>query len=91
MDEPTSALTATEVDRLVATIERLAARGVAVVYISHRMEEIFRVGHRVTVLRDGGYVATHDLSAVTPAELVRLMINREVSDHFPRRARAARR
>ena len=86
MDEPTSALTATEVDRLVATIEQLAGRGVAIVYISHRMEEIFRVGHRVTVLRDGGYVTTRDLSAVTPAELVRLMINREVSDHFPRRA-----
>ena len=85
MDEPTSALTAVEVDRLIATIETLAARGVAVIYISHRMEEIFRLGHRVTVLRDGRYVATLDMSAVAAPELVRLMTNREVSDHFPKR------
>jgi ribose transport system ATP-binding protein len=85
MDEPTSALTAIEVDRLVATIERLTDRGVAVIYVSHRMEELFRVGHRVTVLRDGKYVATLQLDQTNPAELVRLMTNREVSDHFPRR------
>jgi ABC-type sugar transport system ATPase subunit len=53
MDEPTSALSGREVTQLFTTIERLTARGVAVVYISHRMDEVFRLGHRVTVLRDG--------------------------------------
>jgi ribose transport system ATP-binding protein len=85
MDEPTSALTATEIHELFATIERLTARGVAVVYISHRMEEVTRVGHRVTVLRDGRHVATRAISEVTVPELVKLMAGREVTEHFPRR------
>jgi len=85
MDEPTSALTATEISELFATIERLTARGVAVVYISHRMEEVTRVGHRVTVLRDGRHVATRRIADVTVPELVKLMAGREVTDHYPRR------
>jgi ribose transport system ATP-binding protein len=85
MDEPTSALTATEIRELFATIERLTARGVAVVYISHRMEEVTRVGHRVTVLRDGRHVATRAIADVTVAELVKLMAGRELTEHFPRR------
>ena len=59
MDEPTSALTSREVDQLFALIERLVERGVAVVYITHRLDEVYRIGHRVTVLRDGRHVATH--------------------------------
>ena len=58
MDEPTSALTSREVDQLFALIERLVARGVAIVYITHRLDEVYRIGHRVTVLRDGRHVAT---------------------------------
>jgi ribose transport system ATP-binding protein len=85
MDEPTSALTTSEIDQLFATISRLTARGVAVVYISHRMEEVTRVGHRVTVLRDGRYVATRRLDEVTVPELVKLMAGRELTDHYPRR------
>ncbi len=85
MDEPTSALTTTEIHELFATIERLTARGVAVVYISHRMEEVTRIGHRVTVLRDGRHVTTRAISEVTVAELVKLMAGREVTEHFPRR------
>jgi ribose transport system ATP-binding protein len=85
MDEPTSALTESEIAALFAAIERLTARGVAVVYISHRLEEVRRVGHRVTVLRDGRNAATHDVAAVGVAELVRLMADREVSTHYPRR------
>jgi len=88
MDEPTSALTATEISELFATIERLTARGVAVVYISHRMEEVTRVGHRVTVLRDGRHVATRRLDEVTVPELVKLMVGRELTEHFPRRRTA---
>ena len=88
MDEPTSALSQREVAQLFATIERVTANGVAVVYISHRMDEVFRIGHRVTVLRDGCHVETRDIGAVTASELVRLMANREVADHYPRREHA---
>jgi ribose transport system ATP-binding protein len=88
MDEPTSALTSREVDQLFVLIERLVARGVALVYITHRLDEVYRIGHRVTVLRDGANVATSLLSDVTVAELVRQMANRDLSEHFPRRRAA---
>jgi ribose transport system ATP-binding protein len=84
MDEPTSALTTREVEQLFTLITRLAARGVAIVYITHRMDEVFRIGERVTVLRDGRVVATRALGDVTVAELVRMMANRDVTDHFPK-------
>ena len=82
MDEPTSALTEAEIDQLFAAIARLTSQGVSVVYISHRMEELSRVGHRATVMRDGRYIATLPLPAPVP-ELVRLMANRDVAQHFP--------
>ena len=85
MDEPTSALSEREVAQLFATIARLTANGVAIIYITHRMDEVFRIGQRVTVLRDGSHVATRDIAGVTVSELVRLMANRDVSDHYPRR------
>ena len=85
MDEPTSALTGVEVEQLFAATARLIARGVAIVYISHRMNEVFRIGHRVTVLRDGRNVATRALSDVTVGELVQMMANRDVPDQYPRR------
>ncbi len=84
MDEPTSALTSREVDQLFALVARLIARGVAIVYITHRLDEVYRIGHRVTVLRDGRHVATSLLSEVTVAELVRQMANREVGEHLPK-------
>jgi ribose transport system ATP-binding protein len=86
MDEPTSALSEREVAQLFATIAHLTSSGVAVVYISHRMEEVFRIGQRVTVLRDGCHIATLDIADVSVPELVRLMADRDVSDHYPRRA-----
>jgi ribose transport system ATP-binding protein len=85
MDEPTSALTSREVDQLFLLIERLVARGVALVYITHRLDEVYRIGHRVTVLRDGANVVTALLSEMTVAGLVKLMANRDLSEHFPRR------
>jgi ribose transport system ATP-binding protein len=84
MDEPTSALTRREVEQLFALIARLSSRGVAIVYITHRMDEVFRIGERVTVLRDGRVVATRPLGEVAVAELVRMMANRDLSDHFPK-------
>jgi ribose transport system ATP-binding protein len=88
MDEPTSALSEREVAQLFATIKRLTSSGVAVVYISHRMDEVFRIGDRVTVLRDGCHVATHDIGTASVSQLVRLMANRDISDHYPRRTPA---
>ena len=82
MDEPTSALTESEIEQLFAAIRRLTAQGVAVIYISHRMEELARIGHRATVLRDGRLIATVPLPAPVP-ELVRLMANRDIREHYP--------
>jgi ribose transport system ATP-binding protein len=84
MDEPTSALTSREVDQLFSLIERLAARGTAIVYITHRLDEVFRIGQRVTVLRDGRHVATMPLGDVSATALVRLMANRDLDDHYPK-------
>jgi ribose transport system ATP-binding protein len=84
MDEPTSALTSREVDQLFTLVERLAQRGVAIVYITHRLDEVYRIGHRVTVLRDGRHIVTKPISDVSPDELVRLMANRDVGNQFPR-------
>ena len=84
MDEPTSALTSREVDQLFTLIARLTARGVAVVYITHRLDEVYRIGHRVTVMRDGRNVGTQPLEGTTVEELVRLMANRDVGHHFPK-------
>ncbi|HTI38376.1 MAG TPA: sugar ABC transporter ATP-binding protein [Vicinamibacterales bacterium] len=85
MDEPTSALTTTEIDELFATINRLTARGTAIIYISHRLEELARIGNRVTVLRDGRKVATHRIGDVDIPHLIRLMANRDLAEHFPKR------
>ena len=84
MDEPTSSLTSREVSQLFGLIERLASRGVAIVYITHRLDEVFRIGRRITVLRDGRHVTTRATGDVTVPELVRLMANRDVTEHFPK-------
>jgi ribose transport system ATP-binding protein len=82
MDEPTSALTAKETQALFAAIRRLTAKGVAIIYISHRLDEIFEIGDRVTVLRDGRNVATHDVRGADRRELVRLMADRELDERI---------
>ncbi len=80
MDEPTSALTERESERLFATIAGLTARGTAIIYISHRLDEIFAIGHRITVLRDGRHVVTQDVQQVDRRALVRLMADRDVDE-----------
>ena len=87
MDEPTAALSAVEADHLFTVVRDLAARGVGIVYISHRLEEVSRIGHRVTVMRDGLVVGTTGPQA-PQAELVRLLVGRSFSDLFPPRATA---
>ena len=85
LDEPTASLTPREVDRLFALLDGLRRRGTAIVYITHRLEELPRLADRVTVLRDGATVGTHAVDAIAPAELIRLMVGREVSAVFPKR------
>ena len=84
MDEPTSALTERETRTLFAVVRSLIAGGVAVVYISHRLDEIFEIGDRVTVLRDGRRVATRAIGEADRRELVRLMADREVEERLPK-------
>ena len=78
MDEPTSALTESEVERLFRIIDRLLARGVTILYISHKLDEVFRRSDRITVLRDGKHVKTLDRSATNPREITHLMVGREI-------------
>ncbi|MDH7513602.1 MAG: sugar ABC transporter ATP-binding protein [Clostridiales bacterium] len=85
MDEPTSALNETEADRLFSLILRLKQQGCAIVYISHRLEEIFRIADRITVLRDGRLVGTVRAEDLSPEELIRWMVGREIRQQFPER------
>jgi len=84
MDEPTSAITEKEVDRLFEVIQKLKASGAGIVYISHKMEEIFRIADRITVLRDGKYVDTKPAKDLTTDQLISLMVGREIKDQFPK-------
>ena len=80
MDEPTSALTEAEAKRLFRVIDRLRERGVTILYISHKMDEVFRLADRITVLRDGCLVKTLDPDGVTPREVTHLMVGREIEE-----------
>ena len=84
MDEPTSSLDSEETEHLFRTIRDLKSRGVAIIYISHRMEEIFEICDRVSVFRDGTYVNSCDMSGVTRDELVSMMVGRTVKNIFPK-------
>ena len=84
MDEPTSSLDSTETDRLFGVIKELKAKGVAIIYISHRMEEIFEICDSVSVFRNGTYVNTRSLDGVTRDELISMMVGRDVKSVFPK-------
>ena len=84
MDEPTSALTDQEIETLFMTIRELKARGVSIIYISHRLEELFEIGDRVTVLRDGKCMGTHAIDEIDTQTLIRMMVNRELKEQFPK-------
>jgi len=84
MDEPTSALTEKEVDKLFNTIKKLQHNGVSIIYISHYLEEIFQIGDRVTVFRDGNLISTQYVTDTDKTELIKLMVNRELKDQYPR-------
>ena len=84
MDEPTATLTAHEIERLFLAIDRLKQRGVAIVYVSHRLDEVKAVCDRATILRDGTFVATVPVASTTVDEMIRLMVGRELKDKFPK-------
>ncbi|MDF1814647.1 MAG: sugar ABC transporter ATP-binding protein [Verrucomicrobiales bacterium] len=85
MDEPSAPLTQTEVEALYAMVEKLKASGVTIVYISHRMDEIFRLSDRVTVLRDGQKIETLNTADTDLDKLVTLMVGRELTETYPKR------
>jgi len=89
MDEPTAALSAAEVDRLFEVVQTLRKQGAAVLFISHRLEEVFAICQRVTVMRDGKHVLTSDLAGLTSQDLVRAMVGRELAERPPGESGAA--
>jgi len=88
-DEPTASLTPHETEALLKVIRHIRARGVGVLYISHRLAEVKDIADRVTVLRDGRLVASHDASELEPADMARLMVGRDVAKLYPDRHAAA--
>ena len=89
MDEPTASLSAHEANRLLQTARALKAQGVTVVYISHRLEEVFEIADRVTVLRDGRYISTQDIAEVNRDGLIAAMVGRSADEFFSRAVSAA--
>lgn len=89
MDEPTAPLAAHEVELLFSIIRKLKERGVTVVYISHRMDEVFQITERISVLRDGRLIKTLDTADTDRRELVSLMVGRELNESFPARTQKA--
>ena len=84
LDEPTATLAEREIEGLFEVIQEMASRGIAILYISHRLDEIFRIADRVTVMRDGKVVETKPTSELTEEELVNLMVGREVGNLYPK-------
>ncbi|AXE40068.1 sugar ABC transporter ATP-binding protein [Acidipropionibacterium virtanenii] len=82
LDEPTAALSRTESEQLYSLIQKMRDDGVALIYISHRMEEVWMLADRVTVFRDGGLVGTRDKETIEPADVVRMMVGRDVVDLY---------
>lgn len=83
MDEPTAALTEREIDKLFVIINQLKAKGVSIVYISHRMQEIFQISDYVTVMRDGRSIMTEQTALTTQEDVVRAMVGRDIEDYYP--------
>jgi rhamnose transport system ATP-binding protein len=86
LDEPTAALAQHEAEKLLTLVEKLRTEGTAILYISHRLEEVLRIADRFTVLRDGAYVGTYRRSEVDRPRLIQLMAGRDLSDLFPKQA-----
>jgi len=86
LDEPTAALTETEVETLFEILRKLKSRGVGMIYISHKLDEVFTMSDRITILRDGKTVGTHDAHNLNKEKVISLMVGRDVGDIFPKTA-----
>jgi len=84
LDEPTAVLTFNEIEKLFELLETLKRQGVCIVYVSHRMEEIFRICDKVTILKDGEFIGEHNIADITKEQLINSMVGRELKDLFPR-------
>ena len=84
MDEPTAALTESDVEQLFSIVRLLRDRGVSIIYISHRLNEVFELADRVTVLRDGEYIGTQDVKDTTETQLISMMVGRTIDNLFPK-------
>jgi len=84
LDEPTSALSTHEIEKLYLIISELLKKGIGIIYVSHKLSEIPRIAHRVTVLRDGHKISTLQAEQVSEAELIRMMVGREVNEKYPK-------
>jgi inositol transport system ATP-binding protein len=84
MDEPTSALTEREVAHLFEIIRDLKAQGIGIVYITHKMNELFEIADEFSVFRDGKYIGTHASTDVTRDDIIRMMVGREITQMFPK-------
>jgi len=87
MDEPSAPLTSKEVESMMGVCELLKSQGVAIIYISHRLDEIFRLSSEIVVLRDGEYIKTLDTEKSTVDELIQLMVGRELKESYPKRVK----
>ena len=84
MDEPTAALTKRESEELYRIARKLRDEGVAIIFISHRFEDMYALASRVTVFRDAQYIGTYDVDDITNADLITAMVGRKITDLFPK-------
>jgi len=84
LDEPTSALTENEISRLFEILNNLRRNGISCIYISHKLDEVYEIADRVTVIRDGRHIATRDIKDVKKSELISMMVGREMTDFYPK-------
>ena len=83
MDEPSAPLTNREIEAMFGIIEKLRNKGVAIIYVSHRMEEIFRISHKISVMRDGTCVGTKNTAETSNPQLIQMMVGRSLTEQFP--------
>ncbi len=90
MDEPTSSLTEKEVDHLFKIIKKLKESGVGIIYISHKMEEIKMISDEITILRDGKWISTNDVSKISTEQIISMMVGRDLTERFPKKDNTAK-
>ena len=90
MDEPTSSLTEKEVDHLFKIIKKLKESGVGIIYISHKMEEIKMISDEITILRDGKWISTNNVSKISTEQIISMMVGRDLTERFPKKDNTAK-